>query len=262
MLEVKDIRFSRGGNKILDGISLTFNPGAVTALIGPNGAGKTTLLKILSGEFLADTGQVIIGDRPIEQWTAKELATFRAMLPQESQLNFPFQVFEVALMGRLPFLGKQTHSEDCRIAQETLTRLHMDKMSERLYPTLSGGEKQRVQTARVLAQIWEPDSERPPLLLLDEPIANLDLRHQFCVLEIARDMALRGATVIVTLHDFNLAARYADQVVVLNAGKTAISGPPLKVFRSATITEVFGIQITLMDDPDNDNPHIGVQPSL
>ncbi|MEI2384006.1 heme ABC transporter ATP-binding protein [Breoghania sp. JC706] len=222
MIAATDISFSIGRARILDDVSLEAPPGNVTVLIGPNGAGKSTALKCLTGEIRPGSGTVLFHGRPLDSFSAEDLALRRAVLPQASALSFPFTVSEVVELGLRA--GRRRPSER-RIVCEALDLVGMGGFSGRLYQTLSGGEQQRVHLARVLTQVWEPvTADGPRYLFLDEPTSSLDIRHQIDVLEIATDFARRGGGVVVVLHDLELAASYADRLIVLQRGRVVAAG--------------------------------------
>jgi iron complex transport system ATP-binding protein len=249
---------------LLEGVSLEVRRGEVVAIVGPNGAGKSTLRRALCGEVELSGGEVRMSGRTLAEWTALERARVRAVMPQESTLAFPFTAFEVALMGRLPHLRGAEGARDYEIAFLALEAVEARHLAERLYPTLSGGEKQRVQLARVLAQIWEPTSsderggkgagERERFLLLDEPTSNLDLAHQHSTLAVARRLAFEGVGVLVVLHDLNLAAQYGDRIVMLKDGGIAYTGRPHEVLTREAIREVFGVEAVVTAHPSVDCP--------
>ena len=202
------------GRTLVDGVSLDVWPGTVTALVGPNGAGKSSLLRVVSGERAPDAGTISVrnGDAlaPLHALAPDVLARRRAHLPLESALAFGFTAAEVVALGRTPH-RTGLDADTAAIARALDDAGALDLVARR-YPTLSGGEKQRVHLARVLAQL---DSDDAALLLLDEPTNNLDLAHQHRVLDVAREMAGRGLAVVVVLHDLNLAAQVADRIVLL-----------------------------------------------
>lgn len=240
-LHAENIVVQRGPHRILEGVALQLNPGTVTVLTGPNGAGKSTLLKVLTGELTPEEGRVSWRGRELSRWELKDLARRRAVMAQESSLSFPFTVEEVVMLGRLPHDLGGDSAQDREAVRESLARVDLSGFAKRLYPSLSGGEKQRVHLARALAQIagWTPRD--PPLLFLDEPIANLDLEHRFTALELARQTARDGGTVLCVLHDLSLTASYADNVLVLHHGRLVAQGPPNAVLHPALLREVFSI---------------------
>ncbi len=249
MIEAKNITFEINSKKLLDDVSMEMHGGEVLAVLGPNGAGKSTLRKVLCGDLIPISGEVLMNNKLLDEWTLTERAKVRAVLPQDSSLNFQFSVLEVVLMGRAPHLGGAETAKDYEIARKALEAVDENKLEERIYPTLSGGERQRVQLARVLAQIWE-QTETPRYLLLDEPTSNLDIAHQHGTLKIAQRFARENAAVLVILHDLNLAAQYADKILLLKDGKISASGVPDKVFTPEIIAETFNVKVSVIKHPN------------
>jgi len=263
MLTATDLTVIRRDRPILDGVGVHLPAGVLTGLIGPNGAGKSTLLHALSGALEPDDGGVVFDGRPLRQWPRDALARRRAVLPQSSELGFPFRALDVVLMGRAAHAGVSTGETDAAIAIEALRAMDALHLVERVYPTLSGGERQRVQLARVLAQIWPEDGrpDRPVhgrgrALLLDEPTNTLDLLHQHVLMRFARRLADEGVCVLAVLHDPNLAALYADRLVVLDDGRVVADGPVDAVMTEATITGVFGLPVTITRHPTRGTPQV------
>ena len=254
LIEAHNITFEIDSRKLLDDVSLDVNAGEIVAGVGPNGAGKSTLRKILSGDWKPSAGEVTFNQKLLSHWPVAELARMRAVLPQDSSLNFPLTVFEVVLMGRAPHVNTVETKHDLAIAREALEAVGALHLENRLYPTLSGGERQRVHLARVLAQIWEADGDATRYLLLDEPTANLDLTHQHQTMKIARGFARQGVGVFVIVHDLNLASQYADRVLILNEGKMVAFGAPHEVLTESIIREAFGVDVGVMDHPFFDCP--------
>ena len=252
MLVVKALDCARGGKRILQGVSFELKAGEVLAVLGTNGAGKSTLLASLTGELSPLNGSIVLAGRALARWPAKERARSMAVLPQSSSLAFPFSVAEVVAMGRMPHAtGLQ---QDELIIEQAMTATDVTQLRERSYLSLSGGERQRVHLARVLAQIW--DAGEQGCLLLDEPTASLDLAHQQLILQQARKMAQRGLAVIVVLHDLNLAARYADRLLLLHHGRVQAVGAPWQVLTAERIAEVFGVAVRVEQHPLQDSPLI------
>src|SRR5690625_2814617 len=248
MLEVKEISVVRGGRKLVDGVSLVGRPGDFIVILGPNGAGKSTFLKAVTGEYPLSGGSVKFGNRVASDWSGEEIAKVRAVLPQELRLNFPFRVLEVVLLGRMPHSRNGETADDYRIAMEALESVGMSAMATRNYLTLSGGEKQRVQLARILAQLRGEDDGRCRYLFLDEPVSALDPAHQHLVLRLAAEEAKAGAVVVSVLHDVNLAAHYASHWLVLKEGKKVISGEVGEVLSVPLIEETFGVRAEILRD--------------
>ncbi|MFI9765798.1 heme ABC transporter ATP-binding protein [Streptomyces sp. NPDC052415] len=230
-----------GGRDVLRGVDVTVRAGEVVALVGPNGAGKSTLLGALAADIPAAGGVVRIHGRPATQWSAPELALRRAVLPQSVTLTFPFSVEDVVRMGRAPWAGPGTEDDDAAVA-EAMRQTEVAEFAPRPFSALSGGERARVALARVLAQ-------RAPLLLLDEPTAALDLKHQELVLRLCRERARAGDAVVVVLHDLGLAAAYAHRVAVLQAGRVAADGPPAEVFSERLLSEVYDQPVEVLPHP-------------
>lgn len=245
MLIADNMAVARGKRTVLRQIFLSLQPGRVLAVVGPNGSGKSTLLAALAGDLPLQRGKVRIKDRELSDWLRqpREMARFRAVLPQSSQLNFNFPVVEVVMMGRSPHLQRGESAQDYDLCQQCLERLDIGDLADRPFTQLSGGERQRVHLARVMAQIEEPLArEESALLFLDEPTNNLDLKHQMQVLAIAREYARRGAAVMIILHDLTQARQHADEVIVLKRGNISGYGPPAEVLSPARLRAVFEIE--------------------
>ena len=247
MLEAHSVSYRVGQAVLVDGVSLTLARGEVLALVGPNGAGKSTLLRLLAGDLSPGGGEVALDGRPLSAYRPGELARLRAVMPQQTVLQFAFTALEVVLMGRNPHLRGREADRDLAIAEAAMAGTDCLHLADRSYPTLSIGEQQRVTLARVLAQ-------ETPVLLLDEPTASLDIRHQELVLQVARERATGGAAVLAVLHDLNLAAAYADRVAVLSRGRLAACGAPWDVLTEGLLSEVFEHPVAVMRHPLRDCP--------
>ncbi|GLY05085.1 heme ABC transporter ATP-binding protein [Actinoplanes sp. NBRC 101535] len=235
-----------GGRSVVDGVDLHADPGEVVALVGPNGAGKSTLLAALAGD-VTHGGRVEISGKGVREYRPLELARLRSVLPQKATLSFPFAAGEVIAMGRAPWAGCPEAADDAAAITEAMRLTDTATFAERPFPQLSGGEQARVALARVLAQ-------RTPVLLLDEPTAALDLRHQELVMGAARARASAGAAVIVVLHDLGLAAAYADRVCVLEAGRVRAVGDPDEVFTGELLSAVYQHPVEVMPHPRSGAP--------
>lgn len=249
MLKATRLDCARGGCRILEGVDFTLAAGEVVAVLGTNGAGKSTLLATLTGEIPALTGTVELAGRALAQWSATERAGRLAVLPQASTLAFPFLCEEVVAMGRMPHdSGRERDQEILELALQAADVTHL---RGRDYLTLSGGERQRVHLARVLAQVWDVEDA---CLLLDEPTASLDLAHQQLTLTQARQVAQRGGAVLIILHDLNLAARFADRILLLDRGRVLALGTPWEVLQVERIRSVFGVDVQVQSHPLQDCP--------
>ncbi|GHG73690.1 hemin import ATP-binding protein HmuV [Streptomyces griseocarneus] len=245
--EARALRVGLGGRNVLDGVDLSVAAGEVVALVGPNGAGKSTLLAALARDLTAASGEVRIDGAPADAWSAGELALRRAVLPQSAELSFPFTAGEVVRMGRAPWAGTAAEDEDDAAVEAAMAATEVAGFASRPFAALSGGERARVALARVLAQ-------RAPLLLLDEPTAALDLRHQELVLRVCRERAAAGDAVVVVLHDLGLAGAYADRVAVLHEGRVVADGPPAEVYLPELLGRVYGQPVDVFDHPHSGEP--------
>lgn len=247
-----NISLHLSGFYLLRNISLEVEAGKVTAIVGPNGAGKSSLLKVLTGEMAPTQGHVQLNQRPLAQWPLLDRAQMLAVLPQHSLLNFPFTANEVVALGRIPH---QTGAiKDGEIVAQALDLVDASYLQRRLYTQMSGGERQRVQLARVLAQIWQSSDHGEQFLVLDEPTSAFDLSHQKLTLDIVRQLADRGVGVVMVLHDLNLAARCADNLVVFDGGVIAAQGPPEQVLTESLIGKVFGVKAVISQHPQTNRP--------
>lgn len=256
MIEARQLSFRVRERELVRSLNLRVRPGEFTAILGPNGAGKSTLLKLLCGQIKPTTGTIFFAGKPLAEWHARDLAKYRAVLPQQSAVPFDFTALEVVLLGRSPYgdAGSQTE-----LAREALRMTDSEHLADRVVTTLSGGELQRVQFARVLLQIgWQPVSDGR-CLMLDEPISNLDPAHQHGALQVARDMARRGVTVLVVLHDLNLAAQYADHVILMKQGAIVAEGAPAEVMTAELIGEVFSVRARIAENPLCEAPAVFVE---
>ena len=255
LLSCRGLRLSRGNRLILDSLDLDLHAGSLTALLGPNGAGKSSLLKCLTGE-LEHEGEIHLFGQTRRGWAGNALAHRVGVLPQSSSLSFPFLCEEVVAMGRLPHSEPASRRDE--IVRAAMTHAGVDHLANRLYPGLSGGERQRVQFARVLAQIWQAPEEpqQARLLLLDEPTSALDLKYQHQLLAMARALAGRNTAVLVVLHDLNLAARYADRLVMLEQGRLMADGSAGEVLTPALIARLYDYPAQVIHHPESGVPMV------
>ena len=260
-IDARALVFGVDGRRLVDGASLAVKPGEIVALLGRNGAGKSTLLRMIAADLAPDSGSIAVNGRPLAAWTAGELARVRAVLPQTESLRFSFTVSEVVALGRLP-AARHGAAREAQIVQDALESAGVGAFADRAYPTLSAGERARVQFARVLAQVWEPVETGPRHLLLDEPTASLDLLHQHEVLATTRAFAAAGVAVVVVLHDPNLALLYADRAVLLEKGRIVADGPARDVLTPARVEAVFGIAVDALSRPGSDVPWLAAHPRV
>lgn len=259
MLRASGIGLKLGKREILAGVDLELRPGEITALLGPNGAGKSSLLKILSGEWRADRGQVELNGRGLPQYSTRELGLLRAVLPQESKLDFSFSVLEVVLLGRSPHMYGSERPQDYAAAREALRLVDLAQRERDLYTQLSGGEKQRVHLARVLAQIHDPEARQPRYLFLDEPTNNLDLAHRHRIFRAIRGTLSSQVGVCIILHDLNEALQLADDVVILDHGRVALRGEPARIAASPALESIFAVTVRRLELPGSALPYLVFQ---
>jgi iron complex transport system ATP-binding protein len=250
-------RFAHPGSAraAVDDVTVDVPAGRLTALLGPNGAGKSTLLSLLLGAVRADAGAVEFCGRPAHGWPRAEMARRVGVVPQHEELAFALSVRELVEMGRYPHLGpwQRAGAADRAAVDGALARCGLAALAGRGVGTLSGGERQRARLARALAQVatGAPDGAAAPdaALALDEPTAALDLAHEMAFFGLVRDLARAGTTVLLVTHNLNLAARYADHLVLLHAGRVAAAGPPPDVLAADVVSRVYGWPVAVAPHP-------------
>jgi len=255
-IEARDLTIARGSRKIIERLNFTARAGEVTVIVGPNGSGKSTLLAALSST-LAYQGHIFINGHDIKQLKPWQLAMMRGVLPQSSTMSFPFLVGEVVMLGLSHAKMDLNSDRRQQLLAQTLARVDLAGYERRLYQQLSGGEQARVQLARVLCQIWQPvRDDMPCWLLLDEPVASLDIQHQLIVMDVARHFSAQGGGVIAILHELNLAVHYADKMVMMGEGKIAAEGKSLDVLTSEHLKSVYHCDLTVGALPEDNTPFV------
>ncbi|MFC0227099.1 heme ABC transporter ATP-binding protein [Serratia aquatilis] len=251
-LTAQQLYYRRGGRTLLTDISLSIASGEVVAIIGPNGAGKSTLLRLLTGYQQPDSGECHLLGKPLEQWRPLQLAKVRSVMRQHSELVFPFSVEEVVAMGRSPYGGRDAQ----QAIKQVMTQTDCLALAQRDYRQLSGGEQQRVQLARVLVQLWQP-KPAPAWLFLDEPTSALDLYHQQHTLRLLRSLTRQQPlAVCCILHDLNLAALYADRILLLHQGRLVASGTPYEVLQQENLMRWYQADLGVIKHPETALPQI------
>lgn len=253
-LEIEALNVSLSGTPIVRDVSFAAKAGAVTVIVGPNGSGKSTMLKAVTGE-LRHTGRVRLNGTKVDGLPPEALAGLRAVLPQHTSLTFPLTVAEVVRLGirRGALPSASPHRRIC----EALERVDLDGFAARAYHSLSGGEQQRVQLARVLCQVWDPcPGGVPRWLFLDEPISSLDIRHQILIMDVAAGYARAGGGVVAVLHDLNLTALYADHILVMKTGRLLSQGTPKEVITDRLVSEAFDHPLRVSAVPAGEVPFI------
>jgi iron complex transport system ATP-binding protein len=247
MLEARDLGFRIGNTTLLAGVTERFAPGTLSVVVGANGAGKSTLVRVLCRQLEPSTGSASYDGRPLNAWSDADLARVRGVLSQNLEVAFPLRAWEIVLMGRYPHFTGTPTSTDERACEEAMRFFDVWDWADRDYLTLSGGERQRVHFARVLSQIWYPVPGASRFLILDEPLTFLDIRYQFAFMHKLRELLAPGDLVVLgVVHDLNLAARFADKVVMLHSGEVLASGPPAEVLTPERIATGFGVKATVI----------------
>lgn len=247
MLEAKNLSLQVSNKWLVRGLDYRFTPGKHYAICGPNGAGKSTFLKLLALELPASEGAVYYDELKANYRHLAMLSCYRAVLSQHLEVGFPLTVEEIVLMGRYPHAGTTTPLHNEEICNKVMDWVDVTQFAGRDYNTLSGGEKQRVQFARVLSQIWEVPKDKTRYLMLDEPITFLDLKHQVEFLQKVRELVDEHTVVISVLHDLNLVMQYADEVLLMNGGSIYETGTPTEVLKPVNIREVFEVDSRVVE---------------
>lgn len=240
-LILDNVSVTRSGRRILSDVTMTVEAGSFLAICGPNGAGKSTALALMDGSLPPNSGRVLLDGRLLTHYRGRELARMRAVVPQRHHLSFPFLVHEVVAMGRSPHHGATGPQHDAAICSVVMDLMAVTPLAERNYLTLSGGERQRVMIARALAQVWEAPATAPRILLLDEPTAALDLKHQIALMKLLRRLASDGWAIAAVLHDLPLVRTWCTNVSMLSGGSVVRSGAPSDILDPETIAEVFDL---------------------
>jgi len=252
----RSLSLRMGKRQIINDISLQLYGGEMTALIGPNGAGKSTLLRLLTGFLTPDSGERLVEGRPLEAWSADALSRRRAVMLQRTQLHADWPIETVIAMGRSPW-GSTPNAEMIR---QVMEETGCDHLAGRRYPSLSGGEQQRVQLARCLAQLWRNGTPEG-WLFLDEPTSALDLYYQQHLLRLLKRLSRSSQLhVCVVLHDLNLAALWADRILLLHQGKLVAQGTPQEVVQQPIINRWYGAEVRMGEHPDTAAPQVYLVP--
>lgn len=261
MIEAKEITVRIDGKTLVQDVSMDLEPGRFSVILGKNGAGKSTFLKALTGDLIPVHGTVLVEGRELEKVEPLHLARKRAVMKQHLHLSFSFTAMEVVLMGRVPHTRGFETEHDRKVAMECMEQARVAELANRSFPTLSGGEQQRVQFARMLAQLWgRIENRRPCALLLDEPLSSLDLAQQHAMMHLSRDLSRRGVAVLMILHDLNLAAQYADEIHVMKEGRTYALGTPNDVFKPEIIGMAFDCPVDIIRHPHQHCPMVVATP--
>ncbi len=254
LMVAEDISFTYDTSLVLKDLSISIQEKEFIGLIGPNGSGKSTLLKIMGGVLKADSGSIHFKNSSVSKISKKLFAQSVSWIPQDHPMVFPFKVSEIVMMGRHPYLSALSFEseEDFDITRRAMETTMTSQFSERYFNEISGGEKQRVMIASALAQ-------NPEMMLLDEPTSALDLKYQIQILNILKDLnANHNMTLVIAMHDLNLASRFCNRLVLLNEGEIVRDGTPEQVLEKDILEQVYGIDIDL----STRNGHIMVHPVI
>ena len=241
-LQARGISLCFGDKTVLHDVDFSVEAGEVLSLIGPNGAGKSSLLAVLAGDVTPDAGSVELFGKPLESLSMKARAKLRSVLEQRPSVGFAYRVGEVVRMGRTPWHGTAAADDDDRVVKESMQRVEVEHLEHRDALNLSGGESSRMSIARVLAQ-------RTPLVLLDEPAAALDVRHQESVMRLARELAAAGSSVVVVSHDLDAATHWSDRIALMEAGRILALGPATEVLSGELLSSVYQTPIEMFRHP-------------
>ena len=250
MIELSHVTLGYDHRAVLSDVSVRVGEGRIVGIIGPNGSGKSTLIRGITRLIRLFSGDIFVDERDLRSYRREEIARLIATVPQNPVLPEAFTAFEVVLMGRTPHLGliRSEREKDRRIAWQAMEATQTQFLADRMVYELSGGERQRLVIARALTQ-------QPRILLLDEPTAQLDINHQVEILDLIKDLSLeRGLTVVVALHDLNLAAQYCCWLVMLSEGRVHSEGPPAQVLTAGNIKDVYGAEVSVQPHPINKLP--------
>lgn len=249
MIQANNITYRIGKKTILKDISVKFEAGKINLILGPNGAGKSTLVKVICNQLKPQEGSVFYEGNNIRNISVAELAKVRAVLSQNTELAFPLKVKEVVTMGRYPHFSVNPTAKDEQAVKEAMEFFDVSEMADRDYLTLSGGEKQRVHFARVVSQIWYPSENGCRYLVLDEPLTFLDVHYQFQFMHKLRELLKQKDLVIVgVVHDLNLAAKFADHLILLNNGELLAAGSKEEVLNAENMKTAYRLEPVIHND--------------
>lgn len=254
IIEAKNISFSHREHQILKQVEVSVDEGELLIIIGPNGAGKSTLLSMLAHENREPGSAIYFKNKLFKNWDKHDLAHHKAKFAQENNKEINLSVKDIVLMGRYPYFNSVPFPEDLTIVDEMMAKTDVSAFRDRDYNTLSGGEKQRVHLARVLAQLQ--NKEKAKLAFFDEPLNNLDVRHQYRILETIRAFVKEGNSAVLVLHDLNLAAEFADTILLLKKGKVVAHGAPEYIFSEHIISKAYDFPCSICQNPITNNPMI------
>lgn len=261
MLACDALTFQIKDKNLVNNVSLKFQPGQFYSILGPNGAGKSTLLKLLTQEMTPTSGHIEWLQDPISTYSGKYWSQQRGILNQWNTVSMGFTNEEIVMMGRYPYYKNVPSAEDSQIVNDKMTLTETQQFAKIEYDILSGGEKQRIHLARVLSQVTK-DADEPLLLILDEPLNNLDIKHQHNILQLARDFSRQGHIVIAVLHDLNLASAYSDEVILMQKGRVVANGKAQEVYDEEILQNCYDVSLNVHLHPERNIPIVHINPTI
>ncbi|MFT5420063.1 MAG: iron complex transport system ATP-binding protein [Candidatus Endobugula sp.] len=262
-ITIDSLQVNIEGKQLLNDVNLTLPPDKLTLLIGPNGAGKSTLLKACTGDIAPTSGHIRLNQQPLHHYSAEQLSTLRAVMTQDYGIAFSFTVREVVSMGCFVYEQQIDRSQREHIVDDVMRFMLINTLADRQFTTLSGGEQQRTQLARVLAQLWHPFTHATPrYLFLDEPTSSLDIFHQYQVLSLAKQLTQRNIGVLAVVHDLSLAASFADHLVLIEKGNVVTQGKPADVLQPQFLSTVYGISAQFFQHSERFKPSVIIEQTL
>ena len=252
MIELRSVNYFIKQKQLVNNISCSIQPNEFVVIMGANGAGKSTLLKLIAGAIEPSNGAVLFSGKKIKEYDAAELSQKRAILSQHYHIAFPMCVSDIVMMGRYPYVDIVAPQTNISICDTCMDVMQINELRDRDYHTLSGGEAQKVQMSRVVAQITNDNSDEK-LLLLDEPVSHLDIKHQHELLTVAKNLLNHKTSVVAVLHDINLALKYADRIIFMKQGEIKHSLSNTAAINNTILKDIFDIDATILDLPGTQN---------
>ena len=256
MIDVINAGFSVGKKILVNNISLQMQVGEFVVVMGSNGAGKSTLLKMMSGALQPTNGEILFKGNTLKHYKTEELAKQRAVLSQHYHISFPLTAREIVMMGRYPYFNNQPLARDEEIVTDCMKRMEVIELSNRNYQSLSGGEAQKVQMCRVMAQIGETSTTNEKLLLLDEPVSHLDIKYQHQLLKEAKQLCANNVAVLAVLHDVNLSLKYADRILFMKEGELVRELTKKDAITASLLKQVFDVDANIFDMPNGNGKFV------